>query len=94
MLGAGQFIPGFEEHVVGLKAGESKTFDVKFPDDYPAPTVAGKEATFAVTVKAVEAPGQSRSTTNSPRRSDSKSLIKLKEAVRTGSPVSTRPHRA
>ena len=35
-LGSGQFIPGFEEHLVGLKAGESKTFDVKFPDDYRA----------------------------------------------------------
>ena len=57
VLGAGQFIPGFEEHLVGLKAGESKTFNVKFPDDYPATAVAGKEATFAVTVKAVEAPG-------------------------------------
>lgn len=58
VMGTGQFIPGFEEHLAGLKAGESKTFDVKFPDDYRATAVAGKDATFAVTVKAVEAPGE------------------------------------
>ena len=57
LLGSGQFIPGFEDHLIGIKAGESRTFDVKFPDDYPAPALAGKDATFAVTVKTVEAPG-------------------------------------
>ena len=57
MLGAGRFIPGFEDHIVGLKPGESTTFNVKFPDDYQTASLAGKEATFAVTVKAVDAPG-------------------------------------
>src|SRR5579864_4334665 len=38
-LGSGQFIPGFEDHLIGVKAGESRTFDVKFPEDYPAKTL-------------------------------------------------------
>ncbi len=57
VLGSGQFIPGFEEHLMGIKAGENRTFDVKFPENYPSTIVAGKDATFAVTVKTVEAPG-------------------------------------
>ncbi len=82
VLGAGQFIPGFEEHVVGLKAGDSKTFDIKFPDDYPAPTVAGKDATFAVTVKAVEAPGPITIDDEFAKTLGLESLVKLKEAVK------------
>ena len=58
LLGSGQFIPGFEDNLTGIKAGESRTFDIKFPENYPAPTLAGKDATFAVTVKTVEAPGE------------------------------------
>ncbi len=57
LLGSGQFIPGFEDHLIGIKTGESRTFDVNFPANYPATAVAGKDATFAVTAKAVEAPG-------------------------------------
>jgi trigger factor len=55
-LGAGQMIPGFEEALTGLKAGEETTFKVPFPDDYAAKDLAGKEAEFAVTVKKVEEP--------------------------------------
>ena len=57
VLGAGNFIPGFEDQLIGVKAGENRTFDVTFPDAYPAPAVAGKTAAFAVTATAVEAPG-------------------------------------
>jgi len=53
-LGAGQMIPGFEEHLTGLKTNEETTFKVNFPDDYAAKDMAGKEAEFAVTVKKVE----------------------------------------
>ncbi len=55
-LGAGQMIPGFEESLTGLKAGDEKTFKVPFPEDYAAKDLAGKEAEFAVTVKKVEEP--------------------------------------
>lgn len=54
VLGAGQMIPGFEEHLSGLKTGEESSFKVNFPDDYAALEMAGKEAEFAVTVKKVE----------------------------------------
>ncbi len=53
LLGSGTFIPGFEEQLIGMKAGESKDITVKFPDDYAA-ELAGKEAVFAVTIKAVQ----------------------------------------
>lgn len=56
VLGAGQMIPGFEEKLAGLKAGEETTFKVNFPDDYAAKDLAGKEAEFAVTIKKVEVP--------------------------------------
>jgi len=82
ILGAGQFIPGFEEHLVGLKAGDSKTFDVKFPADYRATNLAGKEATFAVTVKAVDAPGTVTIDDEFAKTLGVESLAKLKEAVK------------
>ncbi|RKJ30133.1 trigger factor, partial [Butyricicoccus sp. 1XD8-22] len=53
-IGSGSFIPGFEEQLVGLKAGESKDVQVTFPEEYHAAELAGKEATFKVTVKEVK----------------------------------------
>ena len=55
-LGTGRFIPGFEDQLVGVGAGEDRTVTVTFPADYPAENLAGKEAVFAVTVKEVRAP--------------------------------------
>ena len=55
-LGSGQLIPGFEDQLVGAKAGEARDVKVKFPDDYGAENLAGKDAVFAVTVKAVKKP--------------------------------------
>ncbi|MCI4589644.1 trigger factor [Sphingobium sp. BYY-5] len=52
-LGSGQFIPGFEEQLSGVKKGEKKTIEVSFPEDYGAAHLAGKAATFDVTVKSV-----------------------------------------
>ena len=54
-LGSGNFIPGFEEEVVGLKPGESKDFDITFPKDYGVTDMQGKKVTFSVTVKKVNA---------------------------------------
>jgi trigger factor len=53
-LGAGQLIPGFEEGIVGAKAGETRTVDATFPEDYAAKHVAGKAAQFEITVKEVK----------------------------------------
>jgi trigger factor len=53
-IGRGNLIPGFEEELVGAKAGEEKTFDVTFPEDYHAEDLAGQTATFVVTVKEIK----------------------------------------
>ena len=82
IMGAGQFIPGFEENLAGLKAGENKTFDVTFPDDYRATHLAGKNATFAVTVKAVEAPGPVTIDDEFAKTLGVELLAKLKDAVK------------
>ncbi|MDJ0928425.1 MAG: trigger factor [Gammaproteobacteria bacterium] len=52
-LGARQMLPDFEKNLRGLAAGEEKTFDVKFPKDYHAEELAGKKASFSVTVREV-----------------------------------------
>ena len=54
-LGSGRLIPGFEEQLEGISAGEERTITVTFPEDYGAEELAGKEAQFAVTVKEVKA---------------------------------------
>jgi len=82
LLGSGQFIPGFEEHLLGMKAGENKTFNVKFPDDYRATALAGKDATFAVTVGAVETPGEVKIDDDFAKALGLESLSKLKDAVK------------
>ena len=53
VLGSGQFIPGFEDQLIGAKAGEKKTVKVDFPADYGAETLAGKAAEFEVDVTEV-----------------------------------------
>ena len=56
VIGAGNMLKGFEEAVIGLKAGENKTFKMTFPDDYHANDLAGQEVEFDVTVKEVGEP--------------------------------------
>lgn len=55
-LGAGRFIPGFEEGLVGVKTGEKRTVSVTFPEDYHEKKYAGKPAEFDVTVHEIKAP--------------------------------------
>ena len=57
-LGAGRLIPGFEDQLVGVKAGEERQLTVTFPEDYPAKPLKGQVATFDVTVHAVKTPGE------------------------------------
>jgi trigger factor len=82
LLGSGQFIPGFEDNLIGIKAGESRTFDVSFPENYQAAAVAGKAATFAVTAKAVEAPGTVTTDDAFAKTLGLESLDKLRDALR------------
>ena len=56
VLGSNSFIPGYEEQLVGVKAGEEKAVTVSFPEDYQAEHLAGKEAVFDCTIKAVKQP--------------------------------------
>jgi trigger factor len=55
-LGAGQLLADFEKNLVGMSQGESKTFELRFPDDYHGKEVAGKAASFEVSVKEVRQP--------------------------------------
>ncbi len=55
-IGAGRFIPGFEEQLIGATAGEQRSVEVTFPEEYPQQALAGKPAQFEVTVKTVEEP--------------------------------------
>lgn len=55
-LGSGTFIPGFEDGLIGAKAGESRDVHVTFPTEYHAPEMAGKAAVFKVTLKEVKSP--------------------------------------
>jgi len=59
-LGSGQLIPGFEDQLVGAKAGDKREVKVSFPEDYQAADLKGKDATFAVTVKAVKTAGETK----------------------------------
>jgi trigger factor len=53
-IGSGSFIPGFEEQLVGAKTGEAKEVEVTFPEEYHAAELAGKQATFKVTINEVK----------------------------------------
>ena len=55
VLGSGSFIPGFEDQLIGAKVGDEVKVEVKFPEEYGAPNLAGKDAIFECTVKAVKA---------------------------------------
>jgi len=59
-LGSGQLIPGFEDGLVGAKAGDKRDVKVTFPADYPSDKLKGKAAVFAVTVKAVKTAGEAK----------------------------------
>jgi trigger factor len=82
-LGSGSFIPGFEDQLVGAKAGDAREVRVAFPADYQAQQLAGKDAVFDVTVKEVQAPGEVTIDDALAKGFGMESLDKLKDAVRT-----------
>ena len=82
MLGSKEFIPGFEDQLVGVKAGDEKHVTVTFPEDYSAPHLAGKEATFDVTVKEVAKPGELEINDETAKSLGLESLERLREIVR------------
>jgi trigger factor len=82
VLGSGSFIPGFEEKLVGVKVGDAPEVTVTFPAEYGAAHLAGKEATFAVTVKAVKAPKPAAIDDALAERYGAESLEALKGQIR------------
>ena len=82
VLGSNQFIPGFEDQLIGLKEGDEKTITVTFPEQYPAAHLAGVEATFDVKIKAVAKPGELEITDELASQLGLESADKLREIVR------------
>jgi trigger factor len=81
-LGSGTFIPGFEDQLVGIAAGETRTVNVTFPANYLSEQLAGKAATFEVTAKSVDAPGTVTIDDEFAKTLGLESLDKLREAVK------------
>ena len=82
VLGSNTFIPGFEDQLVGVAVGDQKDITVKFPADYGADQLAGKDAVFAINVKKVEKPKKSEIDDEFAKAVGAESLAKLKEQVR------------
>jgi len=83
VIGEGQFIPGFVEGLDGAKAGEERLVKTRFPDDYPAKEVAGKDAEFSVKVKEVAKPIRPELNDEFAKTLGAQSLANLRELVRT-----------
>ena len=81
-IGSGQLIPGFEDGLVGAKAGEQREVKVKFPADYPSAELKGKAASFAVTIKAVKTAGEGKVDEDFAKALGLKSLDELRKLIR------------
>ena len=82
VLGSNTFIPGFEEQLIGVAAGDQKDITVKFPADYGADHLAGKDAVFAINVKKVEKPKKTELNDEFAKLVGAEDFAKLKEQVR------------
>jgi len=81
-VGSGTFIPGFEDQLIGMAAGETRQVKVTFPSNYMNAQLAGKDAEFNVTAKTVEAPAEVTVDDAFAKQLGLESLDKLKEAVK------------
>ena len=81
-LGSGQFIPGFEDQLIGAKAGDTKDVEVSFPEEYGNAELAGKPSVFEVTVHEVSAPKDAEINEEFATSLGMESLEKLREAIR------------
>jgi len=82
-LGSGQLIPGFEDQLAGAKACDDRDLNVTFPSDYPVKDLAGKAATFSVTVKGVKTAGKSAVDEDLAKSLGLQSLDQLKGLIRS-----------
>jgi trigger factor len=83
VLGSGTFIPGFEEQLIGTKVGQDVQINIKFPDDYQAKHLAGKEAVFDSVVKIIEKATETKLDDEFAKKIGFEALEKLKEAIGT-----------
>jgi trigger factor len=81
-IGSKSFIPGFEEQLAGIAAGETRTVTATFPQNYLTKDLAGKEAAFEVVAKSIEAPGTVTLDDDFAKSLGMESLDKLREALR------------
>lgn len=81
-LGAGGFIPGFEEQLVGIAEGEERTVSVSFPENYLNAALAGKAAVFQVSAKSVLAPGTLELNDEFAKSLGMESLAQMKDAIK------------
>ena len=81
-IGSNTFIPGFEDQLIGVAAGENRTVTVTFPDAYPAQQLAGKKAEFEVIAKSLEAPANVTVDDEFAKTLGLESLAKLKEIMK------------
>ncbi|MEO0816178.1 MAG: trigger factor [Pseudomonadota bacterium] len=81
VIGQGRFIPGFEEQLVGVKAGQEKELNVTFPEDYNAENLAGKDAVFEVKVEEIRAPKEAEIDDEFAKGLGLESLEQLRELV-------------
>ena len=82
LIGSNTFIPGFEDQLIGIGAGETRTLKVKFPEHYQAEHLAGKDAEFVVTAKTIETPGKVAIDEEFAKSLGLESLAKLRDAVK------------
>ncbi|MDP4594624.1 MAG: trigger factor [Beijerinckiaceae bacterium] len=81
-LGSGTFIPGFEEQLTGIKAGEDRQLNVTFPAEYQAAHLAGKAAVFDVTAKKIETPGEVELNDEFAKKFGVETMDELKKTIR------------
>jgi trigger factor len=82
LIGSNSFIPGFEDQLIGIAAGETRTLKVTFPAHYMNEALAGKDAEFTVTAKSLSAPGAVTVDDEFAKSLGLESLDKLREAVK------------
>ena len=82
LIGSNTFIPGFEDQLIGIGVGETRTLKVTFPQHYGKETLAGKNAEFVVTAKSIETPGTVTIDDEFAKSLGLESLAKLREAVK------------
>ena len=82
VIGAGQFIPGFEDQLIGIASGENRIVKASFPKNYASEKLAGQNAEFDTTATAVEAPEDTKIDDDFAKSLGMESLDKLKDAAR------------